>query len=118
MRNIKSILRYFRGGNSGIMTVRPTTLNLEAVKRAPELTYGDPDWAADAERFSVSGTALWVQGKLGWYQITASSKKQSTVKLSWSLHCMELVKGRDNATDPVLRFFCGAGNDQAQGLDS
>ena len=39
-RNIKSILQYLRG----IMTVRPTTLNPEAVKRAPVgsvLTYGD-----------------------------------------------------------------------------
>ena len=34
MRNIKSILRYFRG-TPGIMKKRPTTLSLEAVKRAP-----------------------------------------------------------------------------------
>ena len=33
MRNVKSTLRNLRG-NPGIMTVRPTTLNLEAVKRA------------------------------------------------------------------------------------
>ena len=35
MRNIKRILRYL-SGNPGIITVRQTTLNLEAVKRAPE----------------------------------------------------------------------------------
>ena len=67
------------------MTVLPTTLNLEAVERAPGgsvLTYGDPDWAGDADRFSVSGTASWVQRKLGWYPITVSSKKQSTIALS------------------------------------
>ena len=69
MRNIKSILRYLRG-NPGNMTVRSTTLNLEAVKRAPVgpvLTYGDSDWAGDADRFSVSGAASWLRGKLGWY---------------------------------------------------
>ena len=45
VRNIKSILRYLRG-NPGIMTLRPTTLNLEAAKRAPlssVLTCGDSD---------------------------------------------------------------------------
>ena len=66
MRNIMSILRYFRG-NPGIVTVRPTTLNLEAVKRAPVrsvLTYGDSDWAGDADRFSVSGTASWLRGRV------------------------------------------------------
>ena len=36
----------------------------------------------DADRFSVSGTASWAQGKLGWYPITVSSKKQSTIALS------------------------------------
>ena len=84
MRNIKSILRYLRG-TPGIKTVRPTTLNLEAVKRAPVvsvLTHGDSDWAGDAHRFSVSGTASWLRGKLGWYQITASGRKQSTIALS------------------------------------
>ena len=82
MRNIKSILRYFRG-NPGIMTVRPTTLNLEAVKRAPVgsvLTYGDTDWAGNADRFSVSGVVS-LRGKLGC-PITASSTKQSTIALS------------------------------------
>ena len=72
MRNVKSVLRYLLG-NPGIMTVRPTTLNLEAVKRAPMgsvLTYGDSDWAGDADRFSVSGTASWLR------------RKQSTVALS------------------------------------
>ena len=47
MRNIRSTFGYFRG-NPGIVTVRPTTLNLEAVKRAlvgSLLTYGDSDWA-------------------------------------------------------------------------
>ena len=60
----------------GIMTVRPTTLDLEAVKRAPVgsvLTYGDSDWAGDTDRFSVSGTALWLRSKLGWYPITEPS---------------------------------------------
>ena len=59
MRNIKLILRYL-SGNPGIMTVRPTLFNLEAVKRAlvgSVLTYGDSDRAGDADRFSVSGTA-------------------------------------------------------------
>ena len=67
------------------MTVRPTTLNLKAVKRASEgsmLTYDDSDWAGDADRFSVSGTASWVRGKLWGCPITASSKKQSTIALS------------------------------------
>ena len=48
--------------NRGIMTVRPTTLNQEAVKRAPVgsvLAYGDSDWAGDADRLSVSGVASW-----------------------------------------------------------
>ena len=66
MRNIKSILRYFRK-NPGIVTVRPTTLNLEAVKRAPVgsvLRYGDSDWAGDADRFSVSGNASWLRGPI------------------------------------------------------
>ena len=60
MRNIKSILRYLRG-NPGIMTVRPTTLNLEAVKRAPVgsvATYGDSDRAGDADRFSESNCVV------------------------------------------------------------
>ena len=61
------------------------------------LTYGDSDWAGDADRFSVSGTAAWVQGKLGWYPITTSSKKQSTIALScgeadWLLHYLALVQ--------------------------
>ena len=84
MRNIKSILRYLHG-NPGIMTVRPTTLNLEAAGRAPVgsvLTYGDSDWAGNADRFSVSGAASWLRGKLGWYPIIASSRKQSTIALS------------------------------------
>ena len=84
MRNIKSSLQYFCA-NPGIMTVRPTTLNLEAVKRAPVgsvLTYGDTDWAGDADRSSVAGAASWLRGKLGWYPITASSRKQSTIALN------------------------------------
>ena len=67
------------------MTVRPTTLNPEAVKSAPVgsvLTYGDSDWAGDADRFSVSGTASWLRSKLGWHPITASSRRQSTIALS------------------------------------
>ena len=84
MRNIKSISRPLHR-NPGIITVRPTTLNLEAVKRAPVgsvLTFGDSDWAGDADRFSVSGTASWLRGKLGWYPTTASSRKKSTIALS------------------------------------
>ena len=76
MRNIKPILRYLRV-NPGIMTARPTTLNLEAVTRDPVgsvLTYGDPDWAGDADRISVNGTASWLR--------TASNRKQSTIELS------------------------------------
>ena len=67
------------------MTGRPTTLNLEAVKRAlvgSVLTYGDSDCAGAADRFSVSGTASRLRGKLGWHPITASSRKQSTIALS------------------------------------
>ena len=36
----------------------------------------------DADRFSVSGTASWLRGKLGWYPIIASNRKQSTIALS------------------------------------
>ena len=46
------------------------------------LTYGDSDWAGDADRFSVTGTASWLRGELGWYPIIASSRKQSTIALS------------------------------------
>ena len=84
VRHIKSILRYLRG-NPGIMTLRPTTLNLEAVKRAlvgSVLTHGDSDWAGDAVRFSVSGNPSWLRGKLGWYPIASSSRNQSTIVLS------------------------------------
>ena len=83
MMNIKSMLRYLRG-NPGIMTVRPTTLNLEAARRALVglvLTYGDSDWAGDADRFSKSGAALRLRGKLGWCPI-ASSRNKSTTALS------------------------------------
>ena len=89
MRNVDLILRYFRG-NSGIMTVRPTTPNVEAVKRALD---GDSDWAGAADRFSVSGTASWVRGKLGWYPITASSKKQSTIALSCEADLVAALSG-------------------------
>ena len=84
MRNITSILR-FLCGKLGIMTAQPMSFNLEAVQRAPEgsvLTCGDADWAGDADQFSVSGTASRVKGRLGWYPITASSKKQSTIAFS------------------------------------
>ena len=67
MTNIKSILRYFRG-NPGIVTVRPTTLNLEDVKKRNPVgsvwTYGDSDLAGDADRLSVSGTASWSRGRV------------------------------------------------------
>ena len=72
-------------GNPGIMTLRPTTLNLEAANRAhvgSVLTYGDSDWAGHADRFRVRGTASWLRGKLGWYPITTSSRKPSTFALS------------------------------------
>ena len=84
MENVKSVLRYLCG-DPGIMTVRSTTLSLEAVKRAPVgsvLTYGDSDWADDADRFSVSRTASCLRRKLGWYPIIVSSRKQSTSTLS------------------------------------
>ena len=67
MRNVKAVLRYLRG-SPGIMAVRPTTLILEAVRRAPVgsvLTYGDSEWAGDADPFSVSGSASWLRGNLG-----------------------------------------------------
>ena len=67
------------------LDVRPTTLSLEAVKRAPVgsvFTYRDGDWTGDADLFSVSGTVSWLRGKVGWYPITASSRKQSTIALS------------------------------------
>ena len=40
------------------------------------LTYGDSDWAGDADRFSKSGAATWLRGELGWYPIKASGRKQ------------------------------------------
>ena len=67
------------------MTVRPTTLNLEAVKRTlvgSVLTNGDSDWAGGADRLSVSGTASWLRGKVGWFLNMATSRKQSTIVLS------------------------------------
>ena len=96
MRNIKSILRCLRG-NPGIMTVRPTTLNLEAVERAPVgsvLTYGDSDWAGDADRFSVSGTAVAnLVGTRSPRRAEISQRSHSAVaKLSWSLHSLEPVR--------------------------
>ena len=60
------------------------SFNLEAVQRAPDgsvMTYGDAD-SVTLIGFSVSGTASWVKGRLGWYPITATSKKQSTIALS------------------------------------
>ena len=100
MKNIKSVLRYLHG-NPGIMTVRPTTLNLEAMQTAPVgsvLTCGDSCWARDAARFSVSGTASWLRGKLGWYPIIqhrAENRRRlrsAVAKLSWLLHFQEPVK--------------------------
>ena len=117
MRNIKSILRYLRG-TPGIMIVRPTTLNLEDVNRAPVgsvLTYGDSDTAGDVDRFSVSGTASWLRGKLAWYPITASSRKQSMIALSSGE--AELVAALSGACegmslrqqwDWLLKFGCNA----------
>ena len=67
------------------MTVQLMFFTLKAVERASEgsvLTCGDADWAGDADRFSVSGTASWVKGRLGWYPIPAMNKKQSTIAIS------------------------------------
>ena len=50
MKNVKSVLRYFRGIPGIMPPVRRTTLNLEAVKRAPVdavLTNRDSDWTDD-----------------------------------------------------------------------
>ena len=84
MMNIKLMLRDVRG-NPGMMTVWPTTLNLEAARRAlvgSVLTCGDSDSAGDDDLSSVSGAGSWLRGKLGWYPITASGRKQSTIALS------------------------------------
>ena len=84
MMNIYSMLRDLRG-NPGIMTVRPTTLNLDAARRAfvgSVLTYGNSDWAGDDDRFSVSRGASWLRGKLGWCPIVAPSRNKSTTALS------------------------------------
>ena len=98
--------------------MRPTTLNLEAIQRAPVgsvLTCGDSDWAGDADRFSVSGAASWLRGKLGWYPITASSRKQSTIALSSGE--AELVAALSRACESMglrqqwnwlLKFECNA----------
>ena len=100
MRNITSMLRYLRG-KPGIMTVRPTTLNVEAVKRAPvgsELTYGDLDWAGDVDRLSVSGTASGLRGEhmVGTRSPRRAENSQhshpAVAKLSLSLHSVELEK--------------------------
>ena len=100
MRNLIEILRYLRG-NPGIMTVRPTTLNLEALKRSPVgsvLTYGDSDWAGDADRLSVSGTATWLRGKLRTRSQRRAEKNRrshsAVAKPNWLLHSLELVKAR------------------------
>ena len=111
------------------MTVKPTTRNLEAAQRAHEgsvLTHGDSEQAGNADRFSVSGTATWVRGNLGWYPITASSMKQSTI--AFSSHEAELVAALAGACEGMrlrqqwnwlLKF--GRGNEEtelAQGLNS
>ena len=46
------------------------------------MTNGDSGWAGGADRLSVSGTASWLRGKLGWFPNTASSSKRSTIALS------------------------------------
>ena len=46
------------------------------------MTFADSDWAGDADRRSNSGTATWVRGKLGWYPVSAASRKRTTVALS------------------------------------
>ena len=81
------------------MTVRPTTLNLEALKRSPVgsvLTNGDSDWAGDADRFSVSGTATWLRGKLGTRSQRRAQKNRrshsAVAKPSWLLHSLEPLK--------------------------
>ena len=58
------------------------SFNLQAAKRVLEgsaFTFGDPDWAGHADRFTVSGTASWVKGRLGGCPITATSKEQPTI---------------------------------------
>ena len=59
--------------------------DMDVAKRAARgsvMTFADSDWAGDADRRSNSGTATWVRGKLGWYPISATSRKQTTVALS------------------------------------
>ena len=94
------------------------------------LTYGDSDWAGDADRFSVSGAASWLRGKLGWYPIIASSRIQSTIALSsgeaelvaalcdkWNrLRQFENTDGEE--TEASQHIPCGAWYDQAQGIKS
>ena len=57
MRNIKCIVRF--RGNPGIITVRPTTLHLEAAKRAPESTIALSSGEAELSRH---GPAMQCRG--------------------------------------------------------
>ena len=77
------------------------TFNLEAVRRALEgsaLTCGNAVLTGDADRFSVSGTASWAKGRLGWYTLTENKLRSSqrshpaAEKLSWLLRYLEPVK--------------------------
>ena len=71
--------------NPTIPPWKPWNHDSTAEERAPVgsvLTYSDSDWAGGADRFSVSGAASWQRGKLGWYPIIASRRKQSTIALS------------------------------------
>ena len=84
VQNIKRILRYIRG-NPGTMEVRPVQLELDLADRAcpgSVLTYADADWAGDDDRRSISGVATWVRGACGWYPVSCTSRKQSSVALS------------------------------------
>ena len=83
------------------MTVRPTTLNLKAVKKAPVdsvLTYRDSDCAGDADRFSLSETASWAAWQT-WLvpdhciePKTVDDRTQQWRSWGWLLHFLELVK--------------------------
>ena len=67
------------------------------------LTCGDSDWVVDADRFSVSGAAS-LHGKLGWYPIIASRRKQSTIALSSGE--AELVGWLPHSLEPVKAWVC------------
>ena len=75
------------------------------------LTYGDSDWAGDADRLSVSGIASWLRGKLGWFPIIASSRKQSTIALGSGE--AELVAALSGACEGWVCDNSGTGYDSS-----